>query len=38
MKEKISQKIDKEIEEAVTFAKKSPFPEKEELIRDVFKF
>ncbi len=29
-------KIQKEIDEAVTFAKSSPFPEKEDLYRNVF--
>jgi pyruvate dehydrogenase E1 component alpha subunit len=33
----ITEKIEKEIEEAVEFARKSPYPEKEELFEDVFK-
>jgi len=36
-KEKISQKVEKEIEEAVKFAEKSPYPEETELNKDVFK-
>jgi len=32
----IKNKIDKEIEEAVKFAKKSPFPDKSDLFRDVY--
>lgn len=36
-KNQISQNIEKEIEEAVRFAKESPYPEKEELNRGVFK-
>ncbi len=35
--EKISKKIEKEIEEAVIFARKSPYPDKEELFSKVFK-
>lgn len=36
-KEKIAKKIEKEIEEAVIFAKRSPYPEKKEIFNDVFK-
>jgi len=36
-KEKISQKIEKEIEKAVIFAKKSPHPQKDDLKEDLFK-
>ena len=36
-KEKISQKVEKEIEEAVKIAEKSPYPEETELNKDVFK-
>lgn len=36
-KEKISEKIEKEIEEAVIFAKKSSYPSKKELFTEVFK-
>ncbi len=36
-KNQISQKIEKETEEAIKFAKESPWPETEELTRSVFK-
>ena len=36
-KEKISQEIGKEIEKAVIFAKNSPYPQKKELLKNVFK-
>lgn len=36
-KSQITENIAKEIEEAVTFAQKSPYPEKTELLTDVFK-
>lgn len=36
-KSQISNKIEKEIEETVKFAKESPYPEETELIKDVFK-
>ncbi|MDP2966813.1 MAG: thiamine pyrophosphate-dependent enzyme, partial [bacterium] len=36
-KEKIGQSIEKEVEESIKFAKESPYPEKEELLKDVFK-
>lgn len=35
--EQISKQIDREIEEALTFAKESPFPDKSELMEDIFK-
>lgn len=34
--EKIRQKVDQEVEEAVVFAKKSPFPEETELLKDLY--
>jgi pyruvate dehydrogenase E1 component alpha subunit len=36
-KERISKKIEKEVEEAVAFAKKSPSPKKDDLAKDIFK-
>ena len=36
-KEKISKKIEKEIKEAINFAKNSPYPKETELTKDVFK-
>ncbi len=36
-KEKISQSIEKEMAESINFVKESPYPEKEELFKDVFK-
>ena len=36
-KEQISKQIDEEIEEALVFAKESPFPDESELTEDVFK-
>jgi acetoin:2,6-dichlorophenolindophenol oxidoreductase subunit alpha len=36
-REKIGKEIDREIESAFEFAKKSPFPQKSELKKDVFK-
>lgn len=36
-KEKISKKIEKEVEEAVVFAKKSQSPKREDLKKDIFK-
>jgi pyruvate dehydrogenase E1 component alpha subunit len=36
-KEKISKKIEKDIEKAVEFSKKSPYPKKEDLKKDIFK-
>jgi pyruvate dehydrogenase E1 component alpha subunit len=37
-KEKILNKIEKEVEEAVIFAEKSPKPGKEDLFKDIFQF
>jgi pyruvate dehydrogenase E1 component alpha subunit len=36
-KERISERIEKEVQEAVIFAKKSPYPEKKEIFEDIFK-
>jgi len=36
-KEKISTRIKKEVEKAIIFAKKSPYPREKELTRDIFK-
>jgi len=36
-KQKILKRIKKEIEEAVNFAKESPYPEEEDLLKDIFK-
>jgi len=36
-KNQISQKIEKETEEAIKFAKESPYPEGSELFKDIFK-
>ncbi len=36
-KDKISEGIDREVEEAVLFAQKSPYPEENELLDNVFK-
>lgn len=36
-KERISERVEKEIQESVIFAKNSPYPAKEELLEDVFK-
>lgn len=36
-KERIIEEIDKEIEEAITYAKESPYPDETELLNNVFK-
>ena len=33
----ISEKIGQEVEETIKFAKESPYPEKDQLLKDIFK-